>query len=68
MQQEMPHRLQFSLISEAPEESWFVYRGQLTLAPNAVDCFRPNDDPIEFFLNVNKYTGQIEVRLKARGM
>lgn len=61
-QQEMPHRLQFLRLSDVPDESWYVYEGLLSLAPNPVDCFRQNDYPIEFFLNVNKYTGEIEVK------
>ena len=65
-QQEMPHRLRFRLLSDVPDENWFIYKGHLSLAANPVDCFRENDNPIEFFVNVNKYTGEIEVKLSVR--
>lgn len=63
-QEEMPYRLRFMQMSKVPDQNWFVYEGLLSLAPNTVDCFRVNDVPLEFFLNVNKITGQIEVKSK----
>jgi hypothetical protein len=63
-QEEMPHRLRFIRISEMPNDNWFVYEGFLSLAPNPVDCYRGDDSPLEFFMNINKFNGDVEVKVK----
>jgi len=61
---EIQHRLRLVRLSNVPDAHWVIYEGLISLARNPINCFSANDSPVEFFLNVNKYTGDIEIKSK----